>query len=102
MEPREARVSPERVGNVVIGALLAAFVAFPFWWWYTLAVGQYDMAAPMDDPSDAGPGERQAIRWAVLTIWSAASLALLFGLVWLGAKKARERRARFRGDIPPW
>jgi hypothetical protein len=100
MKPREGRVRGERLGPLLVGALVAAFVAFPFWWWYALAVGHYDMAAPMDDPADAGPGERQAIRWAALTIWTAASLALLFGLLWLGVKKARERRARFRGDIP--
>jgi hypothetical protein len=81
-------------------ALAAAFVAFPFVWWYRLLSGQFDMSAPMDDvSSDTGPGVRQALRYGALTLLTAASLAVLFLLLGAWHRILRQRQARRRGDF---
>jgi hypothetical protein len=81
-------------------ALGVAFAAFPFWWWYRLLTGRFDMSAPMEDvSSDTGPGVRQALRYITLTLWTAASAALLFFLLRGCFRNLRQRQARRRGDF---
>jgi hypothetical protein len=81
-------------------ALAAAFLAFPFLWWYWLLTGQFDMSAPMDDvSSDTGPGFRQGLRYSALTLWTAVSLVVLFFLLRGCFRNLRQRLARRRGDF---
>jgi hypothetical protein len=83
-----------------LSALAAAFVAFPFVWWYRLLTGRFDMSAPMEDvSSDTGPGVRQGLRYGALTLWTAASLVVLFFLLRGCFRNLRQRLARRRGDF---
>jgi hypothetical protein len=92
----------ERLENAWWTLVVVAFIAFPFWWWYAVLTGRFDMSAPMDDPyvsDEDGPGTRQGLRYFGLTLWTLVSLALLFLILQKQVKDLRERRARRRDGL---
>ncbi len=84
----------KRLEGLGLWTLATAFVLFPFWWWYRVLTGRFDMASPMDDPyvsADDGPGVRQGLRYFGLTLWTLAALGLVLLLL---QQRVRARRAR--------